>query len=552
MPDASIRCLAYLEKSGGSDRDSFVLRLAPVGDSVDTGSSDTRRITLAAEWAIDLDSQFWDLLKAGRSPRVSVPRIVGTSVRRVRHETSSEYQNLRRGIGELIRPLLLDAPELSELYPFQREGVKWLVERNGAILADDMGLGKTVQVIMSMRLLFGCGSIRTTLVVCPKGLLATWEREFTRWAPELCVAVVTPPARIREEAWKAIAMRCHVMLTNYEQLRNPPSVLCETAPDLIVADEAHRLRKRSAGITSGSLRLRPKRFWALTGTPVERDIEDLATLLSLVAPGVFSAADAKLHVSSLRSRARPYVLRRLKQDVLAQLPSVLDTTEVLDLTHAQQRTYDAAIKQFRLSGDRHDELALLTRLLSLCDIESESGSSCKIDRVLELLGRIRERGEKAVVFSLRLDPLHALRSRVIQMWGNEASSMLIGEMAAEDRNRSISRFRSGHGALVLLASTRIGSEGLTLVEANHVFLFNQWWNPSSNDQARDRVVRIGQSRKVRVYRFCCRDTIEEALERIINTKQALYEDTVERFARGQLTSPTEILQEIGIRQLLSS
>ena len=125
----------------------------------------------------------------------------------------------------MVRPVLLDPPELKELYPFQREGVEWLSGRNGGILADDMGLGKTVQVIAAMRLLFNQAQLRSALVVCPKSLIATWERELERWAPELGVAVITPPAQIREDAWKAVAGRCHVLLTNYEQLRDPPEIL---------------------------------------------------------------------------------------------------------------------------------------------------------------------------------------------------------------------------------------------------------------------------------------------------------------------------------------
>ena len=112
-------------------------------------------------------------------------------------------------------------------------------------------------------------------------------------------------------------------------------------------------------------------------------------------------------------------------------------------------------------------------------------------------------------------------------------------------------FRGDEGPLALLASTRIGGEGFTLVEANHVFLFNQWWNPSANDQARDRVVRIGQRRKVRVYRFCCRGTIEEALERILKSKRKLFDDAVERLAQGENVAWTRVLREIGINRLLS-
>ena len=451
----------------------------------------------------------------------------------------------------MIRPLLLDPPELEDLFPYQRKGVDWLMERKGAILADDMGLGKTVQVIAAVRMLFNRAEVRSVVVVCPKGMLATWIQEFARWAPELGVVALTPPARLKEEAWTVVTRRCHVVLTNYEQLRTPPGVLHSHPPDLIVADEAHRLRNRSARITSGGFQLRPARFWALTGTPLERDREDLATLLSLVAPQSFAPTDAGLHPSSLRSRAQPYVLRRRKQDILSELPPVLDTTEALELSVAQDQVYKETVNQYREKGKQGDKLALLTRLQMLCDIDPQSRQSSKVERIVHLLGRIRHLREKAVVFSYRLEPLRELRRQIIDRWGSEAVALLMGEMNEKERDRSVRCFRSDDRVLALLASSRVGGEGLTLVEANHVFLFNQWWNPSANDQARDRVVRIGQRRGVRVYRFCCRGTIEETLEQILKSKRELFADSVERLAQGQGLAWGQVVRDIGIDRLLS-
>ena len=388
------------------------------------------------------------------------------------------------------------------------------------------------------------------MVVCPKGLIATWEREIVRWASELGVAVLTPPARIREEAWRAVLGRRHVLLTNYEQLRKPADALKNATPDLIVADEAHRLRNRSSLVASGSLHLRARRFWALTGTPVERDLEDFATLLSVIAPTRFSPADAKLHPSVLRSRARRYVLRRTKTDVLAELPPVRDTTDVIDLTDAQEAAYRRTINEHRQQRGTRDELALLTRLQMLCDIEPDSGRSSKVDRILDALERIRSDGERAVIFSYRLEPLRALHDHIGRRWGTKASALLIGDMGSAERDRAVEHFRESDGALALLASSRVGGEGLTLTEANHVFLFNQWWNPSANDQARDRVVRIGQQRAVRVYRYCCRATVEEAVERVLESKRILVDDAVERLARGDQGAWRRVVGEIGIDELL--
>ena len=552
MLQLAFDCSIRFENEEDAESGALILRLQPSPKCEDeTDGSVADRLARAADWALDLDAQYQKLIRVGGSPQVTVPAGRRIVAGRVERETPANYRKLQLSVGALIRPLLLDTPKLEQLYPFQHQGVEWLINQSGGILADDMGLGKTVQVISAMRLLFNRAKLRTALVICPKGLIATWEREFNRWAPELGVAVLVPPARLREDAWKTVAGRRHVLLTNYEQLRTPPEILQRTPPDLIVTDEAHRLRRPGSQVTSGVFELRPKRFWALTGTPLERDLEDMATLLSLVAPNRFAPTDAKLHPSSLRSRAKPYVLRRRKKEVLQDLPPVLDTTETLDLSEAQERSYRAAVNEYRRSNEKGMELALLTKLQMLCDIDPDSRESCKADRILYLLGRILEQDEKAVVFSYRLEPLRELQTRIAKRWGQESAELLLGEMDSDERNHTVTRFRDDKRVLALLASSRVGGEGLTLVEANHVFLFNQWWNPSANDQARDRVVRIGQRRKVRIYRFCCRGTIEEALERILETKRELFNNVVEHLAHSEDAIWRQVLSEVGIRRLLS-
>ena len=485
-------------------------------------------------------------------------RIPGLNPWRGRAYASSveEYRRLRLGVGHLIRPWVLDheelrPPPLGSLYPFQRDGVEWILSRpGGAILADDMGLGKTVQVITAARLLVNRAQLRRILVLCPKSLLANWDAEFDKWAPELGVATVTPSAGVKEAAWRALVWRRHVLLTNYEQMRDPPEALRSHPPDLIVADEAHRLRKRTARLTAGVMELRPQRFWAVTGTPLERDADDLATILSVIEPHRFSAGDARLHPSSLRAQARTYVLRRRKSEVLKELPPVRDTVERIGLTPQQERAYRQAIAEVRNASDGGNELALLTRLREVCDFDRATGRSAKADRIMELLPRIREAGEKAVVFSYLLGPLRDLSTRVSRTLGLHASRLLVGEMTGEERDQAVREFREDPEVLVLLASTRVAGEGLTLVEANHAFLFNQWWNPSTNRQATDRIVRIGQKNDVRIYRFCCRDTIEERLEEILERKAELFESAVERLADDPASLMKRLRRAVGTEALL--
>ena len=455
---------------------------------------------------------------------------------------------MRLDSGDLIRPRLLPPPDPAPLYSFQREGVAWLKERRGVILADDMGLGKTVQVIFALRLLFNEAAIRGALVLCPKSLVDVWDRELSRWAPELGAAVMSAPARMREQAWRSVLGRRHVLIANYEQVREPPPCLLRSPLDVVVADEAHRLRNFGSRISAAIDRIPRQRFWALSGTPLERDLEDLATLLSLVAPQRFAPSDSRLHPASLRSAARPYVLRRRREDVLDELPPVVDRTEEIDLTPEQAAAYSEAMAEHNRKGDPGAGLALLTRLWTICDLDRESGRSSKLDRIEEALAAIRDRERRAVVFAYRLAPLRALAQRVRRRFGPAAVRMLDGSMDREQRDRAVREFRTDPAVFVLAASSRVGGEGLTLVEANHVFLIDQWWNPSANDQARDRVVRIGQKRTVHVYRYCCRGTIEERLQEILSRKRELFRSAVDDL--DPETTLRSIVREVGVEALV--
>ena len=504
----------------------------------------------AARWALEMDAQLAAMVESGKEVRVPFSLTASSLTTRVFEETATAYRNLRLGTGDLVRPWLLEPPPLDALYPFQRDGVDWLRERAGAILADDMGLGKTVQVVFALRLLFNEAAIRSVLVACPKSLLDVWERELLRWAPELGVAVLTPPGRMRDQAWGAVTGRRHVLVTNYEQLREPAAALRASTLDLVVADEAHRLRNFGAHVTAGIDLLARRRFWALSGTPLERDLEDLATLLSLVEPARFAPSDSRLHPASLRSAARPYILRRSKEDVLDELPPVLDRTETVDLNQGQAEAYQDAVSEYRRGSTPGAELALLTRLRSVCDLHVESGDSSKIDRIMERLTAVRGQAEKAVVFAHLLAPLFELERRIESQWGSGAVRRLVGSMGQSERERAVREFRTDPDVLALVASSRVGGEGLTLVEANHVFLIDQWWNPSANDQARDRVVRIGQKRTVHVYRFCCRGTIEERLQEILESKRELFEDAVGRLDPD--VALKGIVREEGLESLVGS
>ena len=175
-------------------------------------------------------------------------------------------------------------------------------------------------------------------------------------------------------------------------------------------------------------------------------------------------------------------------------------------------------------------LQRLTILRSICNAELASGASAKIDRILEILQAVQDAGEKAVVFSYILRPLEILLNRMSQEQPPLGAVTLTGKLTTAERTRAIQRFKSDDAVVALLCSSRVGGEGLTLTEANHVLFINEWWNPSANAQARDRVVRLGQERIVHVHRFRCKDTVEEVLDRILDWKSETFANIVDALA----------------------
>ena len=526
---------------------SRLIEIAPLGgeERGDTQSigSEGARLCRATDIALDLDTSLSRLVRSGRTARVDVKPPRQRPVPRL--HTTDEALALRPSVEELVAPLVFSSAGRAPLRPFQEAGAQWLVEHRIGILADDMGLGKTAQALRALERLVDEAVIRSALVVCPKSLLANWEAECERWVPRLTVVRSVPSREESDRVWSAVLGRAHIIVTSYEQLRPLPAPLMSEHVDLVIADEAHRLRRAQARLVREFRLMSADRIWALTGTPMERHPVDLATLLSLLEPTRFSAKTSNVDVG-LRALAEPYLLRRLKTDVLRELPEVIDTSEMIELTPRQQRAYTKARSQ-PLSKEVGEVLQRLTLLRSICDAEPASGASAKIDRILEILQTVQDAGEKAVVFSYTLRPLEILLNRMTQERPPLGALTLTGKLTTAERTSAIQRFKSDESVVALLCSSRVGGEGLTLTEANHVVFINEWWNPSANAQARDRVVRLGQERVVHVHRFRCQGTIEEILEQILTRKSEAFANIVDALASGAQLSAAdsaELLSEV--------
>lgn len=403
------------------------------------------------------------------------------------------------------------------LLPFQEYGVDWLVSQDRAILADDMGLGKTFQALAAISKLILEGEIARTLIICPRSLVFTWYAEIKKWTPYLSATAVIPSGNAAESVWKSRTGKAQIIITSYEQLRTNSNFMKEQA-QLVICDEAHKLRNRSSNLSQSFRNLSSKKVWFLTGTPVERDSEDFATLFSLLLPKKFTPSDHKLGIDVLKSRAKPYLLRRRKSEVLTELPPMLERKEFLELSPEQLRSYRAT-----LSDSETSTLVKFGKLRHICDLDPVSGTSTKLDRIQELLEEISNLGERAVVFSYWRKPLTAL-AEILEKKNPGSTQLLTSEMDLIRRDSAITNFRNKN--LILLASAKIASEGLTLVEANHAIFINQWWNPSSNEQARDRIRRLGQQRTTYMYSFTTVDTIEEKIDEILERKEVTNEDLV--------------------------
>jgi SNF2 family DNA or RNA helicase len=407
-------------------------------------------------------------------------------------------------------------------FPYQMQGIAFLYPRARAILADEMGLGKTMQAIVAMRLLFHQRAIRRALVVCPKPLVTNWRRELAQWAPELPVHVIEGPQVRRRWQWSG--GQPGVALVNYESVvRDREAIDAAPKMDLVVIDEAQRI-KNLASATSGAVRaIARRRSWALTGTPVENSPDDLVGIFEFLSPGYLRPG---VSPRRLGRAASGYVLRRNKEAVLTDLPPKLYRDAQVELHLDQRHSYDLAKEQGVVHlSEMGDQLTiqhvfeLILRLKQICNFDPVTGASAKLARLEADLEECAESGRKAIVFSQWVGTLNALDERL----SNFGPLLYHGRIPPKERERTVARFRDDPKRRVLLMSYGAGSVGLNLQCASYVFLFDRWWNPAVEDQAIARAHRIGSSRPVTITRFLAADTIEQRIDDILSEKRALIE-----------------------------
>ena len=426
---------------------------------------------------------------------------------------------LQPDLETLLHTSNLDFPR--QPFPFQFDGMAFLTPRHGAILADEMGLGKSMQAISSLRLLLRSGAARRVLVVCPKGLVSNWVRELADWAPELLVAVVEGDPQRRRWQWSLADVP--VKIANYEVVVRDRDLMAELGQsfDLVVLDEAQRIKNRSSHTSQAVRALKRKRSWALTGTPVENSAEDLIGICEFVAPGHLND---QMSPRAMGAAAVDHVLRRTKDRVLKDLPPRMNRDERIELTGEQRETYRRAEEDgvLRLSSLGKEAtiqhvFELVLRLKQICNFDTATGESAKLECLEAELDEIHASGRKSLVFSQWVETLGRLRSKLSRFGAIEYH----GGMSTAARDATIEKFKTDPRHSVLLLSYGAGSVGLNLQFSQYVFLFDRWWNPAVEDQAINRAHRIGAVGAVTVTRFLSVDTIEERIDEVLRCKRDL-------------------------------
>jgi len=445
---------------------------------------------------------------------------------------------------------------LAQLRPYQQDGFGWLAflweHRLGGILADDMGLGKTLQCLA----LISHARQRDPatgpfLIVTPTSVVANWVAEAARFAPDLkLVPVSGTMARLGQDLGE-VAAGADAVVTSYTLLRIDFAAYAEVSWSGLLLDEAQQAKNRQSKVYQCARRLPAPVKIAITGTPLENNLMELWSLLSITAPGLFPGPDRfrdyygrpierqgdTERLAQLQRRIKPLVRRRTKEQVAADLPVKQEQVLEVELHPQHRKVYQTRLQRERqkvlgLIGDMNSNrftifrsLTLLRQLslhAGLIDQAHASLASAKIDALLEKLDEMTGSGHRALVFS----QFTGFLSKVCERLDTEGMPYCYLDGSTRDRPAVIQRFKDG-AAPIFLISLKAGGFGLNLTEADYCFLLDPWWNPATEAQAVDRAHRIGQTRNVMVYRLVAKDTIEEKVMALKARKARLFSSVMD-------------------------
>ncbi len=449
----------------------------------------------------------------------------------------------------------------TELRSYQETGFQWLMTLAdhglGGILADDMGLGKTLQAIVYIKAMKERNKENQFLVVCPTSLVYNWQDEFENFTPTLKCIIITGTPEERIALLKEIS-DVDVYIISYPILRRDIVHFEEKQFHTIFLDEAQFIKNANSLNAKSVKSLNASHRFALTGTPIENSLSELWSIFDFIMP-YYLLSHAKFvkqyekqilkndeeALNDLNKRIRPFILRRMKKDVLTELPEKVETKFLTDLTLEQKKTYLSYLDNFRgeffgseLSEEfdyrvvDHNKLQILTALMRLRQIcchpstflSNYEGGSGKLELFKQILPDLISNGHRILIFSQFTTMLEILANTITEL--GYQHFYLEGNTKVSLRNEYVKRFNSGERD-VFLISLKAGGTGLNLTGADTVIHFDPWWNPAVEDQATDRAHRIGQTHSVQVIKLITKGTIEEKIFKLQKKKKQLSESVIE-------------------------
>ncbi|BCL34771.1 DEAD/DEAH box helicase [Nostoc sp. MS1] len=472
--------------------------------------------------------------------------------------------------NQAVAPLPKPKDFQGQLRPYQERGAAWLafLERwgLGACLADDMGLGKTIQFIAFLLHLKEQDVLeKPTLLVCPTSVLGNWEREVKKFAPTLKVLQYHGDKRPKGKTFQEAVKKYDLVITSYSLVHRDVKSLQGVSWQIIVLDEAQNVKNAEAKQSQAVRQLETTFRIALTGTPVENRLQELWSILDFLNPGylgnkqffqrrfampIEKYGDAA-SLNQLRALVQPFILRRLKTDreIIQDLPEKQEMTVFCGLSAEQAALYQQTVETSLVEIESAEGLqrrgmilALLIKLKQICNHPAqylkaatlEKYSSGKLQRLQEMLEEVLAEGniysvaggERVLIFTQFAEWGKLLKPHLEKQFGREIF-FLYGSTSKKQREEMIDRFQHDpQGPPIMILSLKAGGVGLNLTRANHVFHFDRWWNPAVENQATDRVFRIGQTRNVQVHKFVCNGTLEEKIHDMIESKKQLAEQVV--------------------------
>ena len=479
--------------------------------------------------------------------RASGVSVVGQSERWIK--ICEFYDALNQDRPNLIIPPTVHA----ELKDYQHRGVRWLLDLYelglGGILADDMGLGKTIQTLAFLEVLRTRNELGLVLIVVPTSLTYNWITESKKFTPEIPMQIFQ--SKLRDKILENMAEnKDQVLICTYGLFTEHQELLEKQKWNILIFDEAQHLKNITAKRTTASRSISAHFKFCLTGTPLENHLGEFYSLVDLVVSG--SLGDLSTFrtkfvtpeslnledVQFLKLKIRPLVLRRTKNEVLAELPPKMETTIKLPFEKKQEKIYrdialswNEKVKDSILNqGEAKSQLLMLTALLRLRQACSDPGSipnvrytedPPKMTILIEALNGVAESGESALVFTQFLYTFERIKNQIAKH-PKIKLFCLHGGTSRTDREKILKGFQESAEGAVLLMTLKTGGVGLNLTKASYVFHLEPWWNPAVEDQATDRTYRIGQQKPVQVYRYLMRESVEEKIEILKARKSAKF------------------------------